>query len=145
MDNITTYLGGESVVGGKLKESGTFHFNTPNTGVTNETGFTALPSGMRYNSGTIGIFKEFGSYGNWWSTTEHSLTDADVFGTSYMFNYVYSIIESVRSQQQRHTYSAIIPFQMKHPGKEELHCYPALKNNTVCFRPEQEKHPPIQL
>ena len=46
---LTTYLGGESVAGGKLKEAGTSHWNTPNTEATNETGFTSLPGGYRYD------------------------------------------------------------------------------------------------
>lgn len=66
---LTTYLGGESVAGGKLKETGTTHWNSPNTGATNETGFTALPGGYR---GTDGTFYVFGDYGYWWSATEFS-------------------------------------------------------------------------
>ena len=38
---LTTYLGGESIAGGKLKETGTTHWRTPNAGATNEIGFTA--------------------------------------------------------------------------------------------------------
>lgn len=60
---LTTYLGGEGA-GGKLKESGTTHWNTPNTGATNSSGFTALPGGYRYYDGT---FINIGSYGYWWS------------------------------------------------------------------------------
>jgi len=64
---LTDYLGGTSIAGGKLKETGTTHWNSPNTGATNETGFTALPGGFRDADGTFG---RVGSYGFWWSATE---------------------------------------------------------------------------
>ena len=63
---LTTYLGA-SVAGDKLKETGTSHWSSPNSGATNATGFTALPGGGRYNDGTFGYL---GSYGVWWSSTE---------------------------------------------------------------------------
>lgn len=63
---LTTYLGGESVAGGKLKETGTTHWISPNTGATNETGFTALPGGGR---GQDGAFGNVGYSGTWWSAT----------------------------------------------------------------------------
>ncbi|MDY0141079.1 MAG: FISUMP domain-containing protein, partial [Bacteroidales bacterium] len=69
----TDYLGGESVAGGKLKEIGTTHWNTPNTGATNETGFTALPGGYRYGNGA---FDDIGYGGYWWSATELSTSSA---------------------------------------------------------------------
>ncbi|MDD2386440.1 MAG: fibrobacter succinogenes major paralogous domain-containing protein, partial [Bacteroidales bacterium] len=70
---LTDYLGGESVAGGKLKEIGTTHWNTPNTGATNETGFTALPGGYRYGNGA---FDDIGYGGYWWSATELSTSSA---------------------------------------------------------------------
>jgi len=70
---LTVYLGG-FVAGGKLKESGTTHWNSPNTGATNETGFTALPSG--YRSYLNGTYYYIGSHGYWWSSQEYSTTNA---------------------------------------------------------------------
>jgi uncharacterized protein (TIGR02145 family) len=66
---LTDYLSvsGDSVAGGKLKEAGTTHWRSPNTGATNETGFTALPGGNRSSSGA---FHNIGGYGPWWSATE---------------------------------------------------------------------------
>jgi len=64
---LTEYLGGEGLAGGKLKEAGTDHWQDPNAGANNETGFTALPGG-RYGSGN---FDDIGSYGYWWSATEY--------------------------------------------------------------------------
>ena len=70
---LTDYLGGEGIAGGKLKETGTTHWLEPNTGATNETGFTALPGGYRGNNGA---FNDFGHYGYWWSATEYGTHDA---------------------------------------------------------------------
>ncbi len=69
---LTTYLGGGSVAGGKLKETTTIHWLSPNTGATNETGFTALPGGYRDGSGSFGLI---GIYGFWWSSS--------ISGTTY--------------------------------------------------------------
>ena len=70
---LITYLGGASVAGGKLKETGTTHWESPNTGATNETGFSALPGGTRYDDRTFG---GIGYYGYWWSSTEYGTDDA---------------------------------------------------------------------
>lgn len=47
-DTLKEYVG--SVVGGKLKETGTVHWKPENDYATNETGFTALPGGLRDSS-----------------------------------------------------------------------------------------------
>lgn len=64
---LTTYLGGQSVAGGKLKEIGTTHWQNPNAGATNETGFTALPGGSR--NGLDGSFNNVGYYCWFWSSS----------------------------------------------------------------------------
>lgn len=63
---LTTYLGGVSLAGGKLKEEGTTHWISPNTGATNSSGFTGLPGGYR---DTDNLFYTIGSYGFWWSSS----------------------------------------------------------------------------
>lgn len=63
---LRSWLGGTSVAGGKLKEKGTTHWNTPNTGASNSTGFTALPGGYRYYGA---IFGSILNNGYWWSST----------------------------------------------------------------------------
>ena len=55
--------------GGMLKESGTSHWVSPNTGATNSSGFTALPGGYRYEDGT---YNEVGYLGLFWTTTEYT-------------------------------------------------------------------------
>ncbi|MCX6254507.1 MAG: fibrobacter succinogenes major paralogous domain-containing protein [Bacteroidia bacterium] len=64
---LITFLGGDSIAAGKLKETGMIHWQSPNTGATNETGFTALPGGGRDFDGA---FYDIGSNGHWWSSTE---------------------------------------------------------------------------
>lgn len=64
---LRNFLGGEYIAGGALKEAGTAHWVTPNTGATNESGFTALPGG--YRSNISGEFFSIGYQGNWWSPT----------------------------------------------------------------------------
>lgn len=59
--------------GGKLKETGTTHWQSPNTGATNESGFTALPGGSRIHNGT---FNTSGYSGSWWSSTEFKIDHA---------------------------------------------------------------------
>jgi uncharacterized protein (TIGR02145 family) len=63
---LATFLGGIGVTGSKIKESGTVHWNSPNKGASNASGFTALPAGGRI-SGTFGYL---GMATAWWTATE---------------------------------------------------------------------------
>ena len=65
---LIDYLGGTSVAGGKLKETGTTHWTSPNTGATNESGFTVLPASIRSYNGT---FNNLGNKAGFWSATEY--------------------------------------------------------------------------
>jgi uncharacterized protein (TIGR02145 family) len=53
--------------GGKLKQTGTTYWEFPNTGATNESGFTALPAGNRYYGGS---FLNMSIYTFFWCSTE---------------------------------------------------------------------------
>jgi uncharacterized protein (TIGR02145 family) len=87
---LTTYLGGEGIEGGKMKETGTTHWASPNTGATNSSGFTALPGGYR---GTNVTFSDLTVAGNFWSASESSATIAWyrylVYGNANVYRYYY--------------------------------------------------------
>jgi uncharacterized protein (TIGR02145 family) len=54
-ETLVDYCGGWEIAGGKLKEAGTTHWKSPNTGATNEFGFTALPTGGRSCDGNFSV------------------------------------------------------------------------------------------
>jgi uncharacterized protein (TIGR02145 family) len=55
--------------GFKLKETGRSHWLNPDTGATNESGFSALPGGIRYS---VGPFEGLGIVAFFWSSKEDS-------------------------------------------------------------------------
>jgi uncharacterized protein (TIGR02145 family) len=67
---LTDFLGGLNLAGSKLKETGTTHWAAPNTGATNDAGFTALPGGSR--GGGDGVFHDLRAFGYLWSSTKTS-------------------------------------------------------------------------
>ena len=83
---LTTFLGGESA-GSTMKETGTSHWLSPNTGTTNSSGFTALPGGYLYYDG--GTFSNVGRYGYWWSNTADGVSFAWYRFLFYGYAYVY--------------------------------------------------------
>jgi uncharacterized protein (TIGR02145 family) len=64
---------GDVKVGAKLKETGTTHWSSPNDIATNESGFTALPAGLRFS---MGDFRYLGTFAGWWSIDESELHDS---------------------------------------------------------------------
>lgn len=96
--DLASFLGGTSVAGGKMKQSGTDYWLTPNEGATNESGFSALPGGLCESDGT---FKNLGQNGAWWASTESDVTggwyaslltnDARIFLSRYYKNAGFSV------------------------------------------------------
>jgi uncharacterized protein (TIGR02145 family) len=64
-DSLINYLGGSQIAGGRMKESGTNHWNSPNTGATNQSLFNALPNGLKMETGT---FQDLGNILYLWSS-----------------------------------------------------------------------------
>ncbi len=67
-NEMVTYLGGENIAGGKMKETGYDHWASPNDGATNSSGFTGLAAGQRNANGSFDrLLKNAG----FWSCTEN--------------------------------------------------------------------------
>jgi uncharacterized protein (TIGR02145 family) len=73
-DTLQIFLGYDLIAGGKLKEIGTAHWMSPNTGASDEYDFTALPGGQRADSIYSGTFSEITQQGYWWSSSEMDTT-----------------------------------------------------------------------
>jgi uncharacterized protein (TIGR02145 family) len=100
---LTNYLGGESVAGGKLKETGITHWNSPNTRATNETSFTALAGGQRGSCGSFAFVANSNQWpslcrGFWWSATKYN-TDNAAWFRSMDYNYcnVYRYLDNKKT------------------------------------------------
>ncbi|MBN2829492.1 MAG: caspase family protein, partial [Candidatus Cloacimonetes bacterium] len=69
-------FGGYDLAGGALKETGTEHWEDPNTGATNISAFSALPGGYRPPDSFAGL----GTHGFWWTPEENENT---LFGVAW--------------------------------------------------------------
>jgi uncharacterized protein (TIGR02145 family) len=81
--NLITYLGGITLAGGHLKDTGFTHWDSPNTGADNSSNFTAYGSGVR-SSGILGKCEFFKQYGSMWSSTQYNSADG------YYLNLLYN-------------------------------------------------------
>ncbi len=81
------YLGGETIAAAKLKEAGTLHWDSGNTGATNESGFTALPGGWR---NVQSAFSEIFYAGNWWTSTYYQADESWMIRMTSDKNSMYS-------------------------------------------------------
>lgn len=79
----------ERNIGGEFKETGTTHWESPNTGATNRSGFTGLPGGSRDST-----FSGLGKSGVWW------LGYGERFGLMYnntRIGYIYDVYSGAHS------------------------------------------------
>jgi uncharacterized protein (TIGR02145 family) len=83
---LTDYLGGKWVAGGKMKEAGLSHWQSPNTGANNSSGFTALPGGLRVGDGS---FYDLSNYALFWSSSQTDASGAWSRGLGYDLESVY--------------------------------------------------------
>ena len=70
---MINHTGGIPVAGGRMKEAGTTHWLSPNTGATNESGFTALPGGSYYGGKH---FSNMGIAAFFWSSSQIGINSA---------------------------------------------------------------------
>ncbi len=78
---MVNFLGGDLIAGGKIKEAGLNHWQSPNFGATNESGFNALPGG--YRSNFSGTFSTIEKYGFWWSSTPQDANAGFIYYLHY--------------------------------------------------------------
>jgi uncharacterized protein (TIGR02145 family) len=80
-DTLILNLGGISNAGGKLKEAGLTHWVTPNEGATNESGFSALPSGRFYITGPS--FTNYSNNAYFWCATPYNAGEGTMYSVTY--------------------------------------------------------------
>lgn len=72
-ETLVAYLGGSTVAGGKMKSTSSLWL-APNLDASNSSGFSALPSGYRSNSGS---YEQLTHTAYWWASTERNSTQGN--------------------------------------------------------------------
>ncbi|WP_370089608.1 fibrobacter succinogenes major paralogous domain-containing protein [Ekhidna sp.] len=92
-NELGTYLGGGSIAGSKMKETGTEHWEAPNSDATNASGFNAIPAGWAYY--VNGHFSYLRERAVFWSSEEgynadHGISRHLVSGDERLIRYTSS-------------------------------------------------------
>ncbi len=85
---MITYLGGTEVAGGKLKETGTSSWLSPNVGATNECGFSAIPAGW-FDSVFANAFTDIGGLTYFWTSLSKSGFFMDYYYLELSYNWYF--------------------------------------------------------
>ena len=80
-EELITFVGGNAVAGGKLKEMGLEHWLDPNTGADNSSSFTLLPSGWRANNN--GFYENLSYMAFVWSSTSVDAQSSSIILVGY--------------------------------------------------------------
>ena len=88
---LSNCLGGDAIAGGKMKEIGTLHWQTPNSFATNLSGFTGLPAGQRSYTDTPPSFSGIYTVGTWWSSSQIDSDESWYCGLEYTYNEIFRV------------------------------------------------------
>ena len=97
-ETLVTYLGGDTVAGGKLKEMGLIYWETPNTGATNEVGFNARGTGQR---SWAGEFVNLLRHAFYWTTTVYPIDPTRFFYMVLYWNNATTYFTNTNAQYGR--------------------------------------------
>ncbi len=95
---LAEYLGGVNIAGGKLKEAGTIHWNSPNTRATNESLMNILPGGNRLSNNEFNLLEK---EAHLWTSTDASASEA----FSVMLSYTNSVLTFIDISFKTNAYS----------------------------------------
>jgi uncharacterized protein (TIGR02145 family) len=85
-DTLITFLGGENFAGGKMKSINSTLWESPNSGATDESGFSGLPAGYRDSDGSFRNIR-YGAY--FWNATEYNTNEVYLRELGTNFNNIY--------------------------------------------------------
>jgi len=135
-NGLVNFLGGYLVAAGKMKEAGTTHWQPPNTGATNSSGFTALPGGSRIFNGDFG--GDMGTSASFWSSS-YAPTSGDGYAVE-MDNEGPDIANNFEMEQQRGLSLRCIQNSGSNPGqfvdKRDAKVYKTIEIGTQTWMAE---------
>lgn len=101
METLVAYIGGATIAGGKLKETGTTYWDSPNTGAANDVGYNGRGAGYRIS----GIFSSIRRNLYCMTTTIYPPVN------NYFLSCIYNVENTVLSFVTRDTGLSIRPIK----------------------------------